>query len=61
LAKTTNYEAPCYAVFSHPAITHPSSLHIFSLAPCSQTFSVYVPLLLSETMFHTHIEPQAKL
>jgi hypothetical protein len=35
-------------------------VQIFS-TPCSQTPSVYVPPLLSETMFNTHIQSQAKL
>jgi hypothetical protein len=56
-----NYEAPRYAAFSTLASLHPSLVQIFSSAPCSETPSVYVPLLLSETMFHTHIEPQVKL
>jgi hypothetical protein len=51
-----NYEAPHYAVFLQP----PVSSSLFGPA-CSRTPSVYVPSLMSETNFHTHTEPQAKL
>jgi hypothetical protein len=54
-------KAPRYAVFSMLPSFHLSLVQIFSYAPCFQTPSVHVPLLLSETTFHTHIEPQAKL
>jgi hypothetical protein len=61
LAKSTNYESPRFSIFSTLPSFHPTLIQIFLSTPCFQTLSVYVPPLLSETMFHTHIEPQAKL
>jgi hypothetical protein len=49
LAKSMSSEAPRYAVSSNLLSPHPSSSHIFPSAPCSQTPSVYVPPLMSET------------
>jgi hypothetical protein len=61
LAKSTSYEAPYYAVFSNLLPVHPSSVQIFSSTPSLQTPSVYVPLLISVTKYHTHTKPHAKL
>jgi hypothetical protein len=61
LENSTNYEAPRYAVFSTLPSLYPSLVKIFSSAPCSQTPSVYVPLVLLGTMFHTHIETTGKI
>jgi hypothetical protein len=47
---THGEEVPHYAVFSNLLSLHLSSVQIFS-APCSQTPSVYVPPLTSETKF----------
>jgi hypothetical protein len=59
LAKGTNYETLSYAVFANLLSLHPSQ--ISSSAPCSQTPSVCVLHLMSETKFCTRTQPQAKL
>jgi hypothetical protein len=51
-----DHEAPRNAVFSILLSAHPSSVRISSSAPCSQTLSVYVPPIMSETKFHAHTE-----
>jgi hypothetical protein len=58
MVKGASYDAPQYVAFSTLLLCHPSSVHIFFLASYSQTPSVSVPPLMSETKFITYTEPQ---
>jgi hypothetical protein len=49
LAKSASYEASQCAIFSSLILCQPSSIQKFSSAPCSQTLSVCVSPLMSET------------
>ena len=51
---STNQLAPRYAISSIPPLPRPSSVHIFSSTPCSQTPSASFPPAVSRTKFHTH-------
>jgi hypothetical protein len=61
LAKSTSYEAHHYAVFFNLLSLHLSSVRIFSSALSSQAPSDPVPLLMSDTKFHTHITPTGNI
>jgi hypothetical protein len=49
LVKSASYEVPHYVVFSTLILLHPSSVQLFSSIPCSETPSVYVLPIMSET------------
>jgi hypothetical protein len=61
IGEESNLKALSYAVFSTLPSLRLSFVQIFSSALCSQTPSVHVPPLISETKFQSHTEPQAKL
>jgi hypothetical protein len=61
LSKSTNHEALRSAIFSTLQSLHSSSIQTFTYAPCSQTFSVYVPPLISDFKFSSHTKQQAQL
>jgi hypothetical protein len=55
LAKSTNHEAPRYAIFSILPSPHLSSVQISSSAPCSQTPSVSSPPVLKHPQSPQHL------
>jgi hypothetical protein len=61
MAKSTSYEDPNYVVSTSLLLFRPFWAQIFSLAPYSQTRSVYILPLYSGTKFHTYTQLQAKL
>jgi hypothetical protein len=50
--KSTNREAPRYAIFSTLPTPHLSSVQTSSSAPCSQIPTIYVTPLMPEALFH---------
>jgi hypothetical protein len=60
LSEICGLVSPCYAVFSTLLSRHPSSVQISFSAPCSQTPSVSVPPIMSDTKFHTCTEQQLR-
>jgi hypothetical protein len=52
--KRGSYEALHWAIITSLLFLNPSSVQIFSSAPCSQSPSVCVLPLMSETKFHAH-------
>jgi len=53
-----SYEDPHYAVFSRLPRLSPYYVQTFSSEPCSQTLSIYAPLLMWEIKFHTPTKQQ---
>jgi hypothetical protein len=60
LGEEYKFGNPSLCSFSTFPPLRPSSVQIFSSAPCSQTLSAYVSPLMSEAKFRTHTEPQTK-
>jgi hypothetical protein len=61
LVECIRYVAPHYAILRNLLLFRPSTVKIFSSAPCSQIPSFYDPPLATETKFVIHTKQQAKL
>jgi hypothetical protein len=55
------YKLYCAVLCLLPPVTSSFSSHLFSTAPFSNIPAIYAPPLISETKFHTHAKPQAKV